>query len=258
MNPDTGSAASQSPNRHSKSCPGDLLNSQPSTKPAASESFAAMKSAALSGPVHRLRAGHDGRQYRARDQLLGGVPEIPFARAGRALRCCRTGCRSCCFPSRVGGAGRPLRPAPHHPVRHAAVHRRVGRMGHFLRHRHARRCGMRCCCWSSMAAPACCGRRRTSCCSTTSSGPADLPSAVRLNAMARYLGVLVGPAVGGVIMLALGPSHGIILNTLFYLPMLLWLFWAPVARQGRGGPTPRRPRPCRHRADHPRHRPSAC
>jgi MFS family permease len=58
-------------------------------------------------------------------------------------------------------------------------------------------------------------------------GLADLPSAVRLNAMARYLGVLVGPAVGGAIMLALGPSHGIILNTLFYLPMLLWLFWAP-------------------------------
>jgi MFS family permease len=58
-------------------------------------------------------------------------------------------------------------------------------------------------------------------------GPADLPSAVRMNAMARYLGILVGPAVGGAIMLALGPSHGIILNTLFYLPMLLWLFWAP-------------------------------
>ena len=58
-------------------------------------------------------------------------------------------------------------------------------------------------------------------------GPANLPSAVRLNATARYLGILVGPAVGGVIMLALGPSHGIIFNTLFYLPMLLWLFWAP-------------------------------
>ncbi|MDQ8731359.1 MFS transporter [Bradyrhizobium daqingense] len=58
--------------------------------------------------------------------------------------------------------------------------------------------------------------------------PADLPSAVRLNAMARYLGILVGPAVGGVIMLTLGTSHGIIFNTLFYLPMLLWLFWAPV------------------------------
>lgn len=58
-------------------------------------------------------------------------------------------------------------------------------------------------------------------------GPADLPSAVRLNAMARYLGILVGPAVGGIVMLTLGPSHGIIFNTLFYLPMLLWLFWAP-------------------------------
>lgn len=58
-------------------------------------------------------------------------------------------------------------------------------------------------------------------------GPADLPSAVRLNAMARYLGILVGPAVGGVIMLTLGTSHGIIFNTLFYLPMLLWLFRAP-------------------------------
>ncbi len=59
-------------------------------------------------------------------------------------------------------------------------------------------------------------------------GPADLPSAVRLNAMARYLGILVGPAVGGIIMLTLGTSHGIIFNTLFYLPMLLWLFWAPL------------------------------
>ena len=58
-------------------------------------------------------------------------------------------------------------------------------------------------------------------------GPADLPSAVRLNAMARYLGILVGPALGGIIMLTLGTSHGIVFNTLFYLPMLLWLFWAP-------------------------------
>lgn len=68
-------------------------------------------------------------------------------------------------------------------------------------------------------------------------GPKDLPSAVRLNAMARYLGILVGPAVGGVIMLALGPAHGIILNTLFYLPMLLWLFWAPTSDRSA---TPRR------------------
>jgi MFS family permease len=60
-------------------------------------------------------------------------------------------------------------------------------------------------------------------------GPADLPSAVRLNAMARYLGVLIGPAAGGVIMLALGPSYGIIFNTLIYFPMLIWLFWAPTS-----------------------------
>ena len=57
--------------------------------------------------------------------------------------------------------------------------------------------------------------------------PSALPSAVRLNAMARQLGILVGPAVGSIIMLALGPSHGIIFNTLFYLPAVIWLFYAP-------------------------------
>jgi MFS family permease len=72
-------------------------------------------------------------------------------------------------------------------------------------------------------------------------GPADLPSAVRLNATARYLGVLVGPAVGGVIMLALGPSHGILLNTVFYLPLVLWLVNAPYGpRFRKGTPPPRR------------------
>lgn len=62
-------------------------------------------------------------------------------------------------------------------------------------------------------------------------GPAHLQSAVRLNATARYLGVLVGPAVGGVIMLWLGPTLGIIVNTIFYLPMLLWLFVAPKRKE---------------------------
>lgn len=65
-------------------------------------------------------------------------------------------------------------------------------------------------------------------------GPGDLASAVRMNAMARYLGILVGPAAGGIIMLALGTSHGIILNTLFYLPMLLWLFRAPARSKDAG------------------------
>jgi MFS family permease len=72
-------------------------------------------------------------------------------------------------------------------------------------------------------------------------GPADLMSAVRINAMARYLGVLVGPAVGGVIMLTLGPSRGILLNTLFYLPLVLWLVNAPYGpRFRKGAPPPHR------------------
>jgi MFS family permease len=72
-------------------------------------------------------------------------------------------------------------------------------------------------------------------------GPADLMSAVRLNATARYVGVLIGPAVGGVILLALGPAHGILLNTVFYLPLVLWLVRAPYGPRFRAGaPPPRR------------------
>lgn len=69
----------------------------------------------------------------------------------------------------------------------------------------------------------------------------DLQSAVRLNATARYLGFLVGPAVGGLIMLGFGPSHGIMLNTLVYLPLLLWLCKAPYGPRFRAGkPGPKR------------------
>ena len=70
---------------------------------------------------------------------------------------------------------------------------------------------------------------------------ADMQSAVRLNATARYLGVLVGPAVGGVIMLTLEPAHGILFNTVFYLPLLLWLWKAPYGPRFRqGAPAPQR------------------
>ncbi|HEY8926123.1 MAG TPA: MFS transporter [Polyangia bacterium] len=71
-------------------------------------------------------------------------------------------------------------------------------------------------------------------------GQALLPSAVRLNATARYLGVLVGPAVGGLIMLTLGPKRGIFLNTVFYLPLVLWLVNAPYGRHFRGDRPPLR------------------
>ena len=72
-------------------------------------------------------------------------------------------------------------------------------------------------------------------------GPSDLESAVRLNAMARYLAVLVGPAVGAAILLAFGPAPGIMLNTVFYLPLVLWLVNAPYGPRFRAGkPAPRR------------------
>ena len=58
-------------------------------------------------------------------------------------------------------------------------------------------------------------------------GPEQLQSGVRLNATARYLGLLAGPAVGSVAMLVLGPSSGILLNALLYLPLVFWLWKAP-------------------------------
>jgi MFS family permease len=69
-------------------------------------------------------------------------------------------------------------------------------------------------------------------------GGAQLQSAVRLNATARTLGVLVGPAVGGLIMLVLGPTYGIFLNVVFYLPLVLWLWKAPYGPRFRVGAAP--------------------
>ena len=58
-------------------------------------------------------------------------------------------------------------------------------------------------------------------------GMEKLASAVRLNATARYFGVLVGPGVGSLIMTLLGPAKGIFLNAALYLPLLIWLINAP-------------------------------
>jgi Arabinose efflux permease len=57
-----------------------------------------------------------------------------------------------------------------------------------------------------------------------------LPSAVRLNATARQLGLLAGPAVGGLILMVMGPIYGIFFNALLYLPTILWLAKAPYDR----------------------------
>jgi MFS family permease len=65
-------------------------------------------------------------------------------------------------------------------------------------------------------------------------GAEALVSAVRLAATVRYLGVLIGPGVGSIIMLTLGPTRGIFFNTLFYVPLVLWLVRAPYGRRHRG------------------------
>jgi len=58
-------------------------------------------------------------------------------------------------------------------------------------------------------------------------GPEQLQSAVRLSATSRYLGLLMGPAVGGGLMLLLGPPAGLLVNVLIYAPLLVWLWKVP-------------------------------
>ena len=72
-------------------------------------------------------------------------------------------------------------------------------------------------------------------------GKQHLQSAVRLNATARYMGLLLGPAVGGGILLLFGPIYGIALNAAIYLPLVLWLWKAPYGPRFRT--TPEAPRP---------------
>ncbi|HTQ76259.1 MAG TPA: MFS transporter [Burkholderiales bacterium] len=71
-------------------------------------------------------------------------------------------------------------------------------------------------------------------------GTANLQSAVRLSATARYLGLLFGPAVGGALLLALGPAYGLLANVLIYLPLTLWLWRAPYGPRFRRGAAPAR------------------
>jgi MFS family permease len=52
-------------------------------------------------------------------------------------------------------------------------------------------------------------------------GPAELPSAIRLNSTARSLGILLGPVVGSALLLGLGPTKGIFANMAIYLPLTI-------------------------------------
>jgi MFS family permease len=58
-------------------------------------------------------------------------------------------------------------------------------------------------------------------------GRKDLQSGVRLSATGRNLGFLVGPAVGGALLLAIGPGMGMLVNSLVYLPLIIWLSRVP-------------------------------
>src|SRR6185437_13269794 len=71
-------------------------------------------------------------------------------------------------------------------------------------------------------------------------GPEHLQSAVRLNSTSRQLGILFGPAVGGGLMLLLSPSMGLIVNTLIYLPLTIWLLTVPYTGHSREGAAPAR------------------
>jgi MFS family permease len=71
-------------------------------------------------------------------------------------------------------------------------------------------------------------------------GSEQLQSAVRLNSTSRQLGILFGPAVGGGLMLLLGPAMGLVVNTLIYLPLTIWLLTVPYTGHSRERAAPAR------------------
>ncbi|MGO2035413.1 MAG: MFS transporter [Brevibacterium sp.] len=63
----------------------------------------------------------------------------------------------------------------------------------------------------------------------------ELPSAVRMNATFRSLGILFGPVVGSALLLFFGPTWGIFINIVFYLPLTIFLFRTPFTGHIRSG-----------------------
>ena len=66
-------------------------------------------------------------------------------------------------------------------------------------------------------------------------GRSELPSAVRINATFRSLGILFGPVVGSVLLLSFGPTWGIFINIVFYLPLTIFLMRTPFTGHTRSG-----------------------
>lgn len=58
-------------------------------------------------------------------------------------------------------------------------------------------------------------------------GGRQLQSAIRLLATSRTLGLLLGPAIGGALLFFVGPTIGIFINVLIYVPLTIWLINNP-------------------------------
>jgi hypothetical protein len=72
-------------------------------------------------------------------------------------------------------------------------------------------------------------------------GGQHLQSAVRLNATARNAGFLIGPAVGGLLLVVGGPGLGMLLNALVYVPLMIWLLRVPYTGHDSAAQRPKRP-----------------
>jgi MFS family permease len=72
-------------------------------------------------------------------------------------------------------------------------------------------------------------------------GQTQLSSAIRLNATSRYLAILLGPGIGGGMMLLLGPAWGLLANVLLYLPFTFFLVLTPYTGHSRHPPRAHQP-----------------
>jgi len=74
-------------------------------------------------------------------------------------------------------------------------------------------------------------------------GDAQLNSAVRLTATTRALGLMFGPAIGGGLLITVGPAAGIALNAAIYIPMVWWSLRMPYTGHSHEDPAVVRNRP---------------
>jgi MFS family permease len=58
-------------------------------------------------------------------------------------------------------------------------------------------------------------------------GRDGLLSAVRTASLGRSLGIVLGPAIGGGLLVVLGPGWGMVANALIYLPLCIWAIRTP-------------------------------